>query len=106
MVLDDVPHGARRVVIAGAFADALLLGDRDENRLDQGSVPYRLEKRIGESQRHHVLDRVLGEVVVDAEDLLFFESFRQLCVELLRRGQVMAERFFDHDPTGGVGLCR
>ena len=99
MVLDDVADGAGLVVVAGALADALLLRDGDQDRLHQGAVPDRLEERVGEAEREHVLDGVLGQVVVDAEDLLFLERRGELGVQLLRRSQVVAQRLFDHDPA-------
>ena len=33
-------------------------------------VPHRLEQRVGEAQRQDVLDRLLAQVVVDAEHVL------------------------------------
>ena len=37
-------------------------------------VPQRLEQRVGEAQRQQVLDRLLAEIMVDAEDLLLGED--------------------------------
>ncbi len=93
MVLDDVAHRAGLVVVPRAFADAFILRHRDQNGLDQGSIPDRFEKRVREPQ-----------VVVDAEDLLFLESRRELGVELARRGEVVTQRLLDHDPPRDVGL--
>ena len=94
------------VVVAGAGADALLLGRGDEDCLDQVAVPHRLEKRVREPEREHVLDGVLGEVVIDAEDLLLVERGCELKVELSRGCEVVAERLLDHDPARGIALRR
>jgi len=102
VVLDDVAHRARLVVVTGPLADPLFLRDGDEDGLDQRAIPHWFEERVRESQRHHVLNGVLGEVVVDAEDLLFLEGRRELRVELARRGEVVTQGFLDHDPSRHV----
>ncbi len=40
--------------------------------------------------------------MIDAEDLRFLEDLEHLGVELLRRGQVVAEGLLDHDPRLGL----
>jgi len=60
-------------------------------------VPQRLEDAVGETEDEEVLDRFLAEVVVDAEDRPLAEDLEDLLVQLLRRRQVPAERFLDHD---------
>ena len=64
-LLDDVARGADAVVVAGAAADADVLGHRDLHVVDVVAVPDRLEHRVGEAQGQQVLDRLLAEVVVD-----------------------------------------
>ena len=68
VVLDDVAGGADAVVVAGPAADADVLGHRDLHVVDVVGVPDRLEHLVGEAQGQQVLDRLLAEVVVDAED--------------------------------------
>ena len=68
VVLDDVARGADAVVVAGAPADADVLGHRDLHVVDVVGVPHRLEELVGEAQGEEVLDGLLAEVVVDAED--------------------------------------
>ncbi len=104
MVLDHVAHGTDVVVVAGAEADALLLRRGDQDRLDQVAVPDRLEQRIRETQREHVLDRVLREVVVDAIDLFLVERCSELQVQLARRREVVPERLLDDDAPRRIAL--
>ena len=68
MVLDHVPGRADPVVVPGPAADADVLGHRDLDVVHVAAVPDRLEQRVGEPQREDVLDRLLAQVVVDAED--------------------------------------
>ena len=73
VVLDQVAQRPGLVVEAGAGADADVLGGGDLDGVDVVAVPERLEHAVGEAERHHVLDRLLAEVVVDAEDLRLLE---------------------------------
>ena len=98
MVLDQVSERSRAVVVAGASLDPDVLGRDDLNVVDEVAIPDRLEQRVGEPQRHQVLDRFLTEVVIDPEDLGFVEHLQQLGVELPGGGEVIPERLLDHDP--------
>ena len=98
VVLDDVARGADAVVVAGAAADADVLGHGDLHVVDVVGVPDRLEHLVGEAQRQQVLHRLLAEVVVDAEDRVGGEDVLDDGVELARRLQVVAERLLDDDP--------
>ena len=62
------------VVVAGARADADVLGRGDLDVVDVVAVPDRLEHVVREPERHHVLDGLLAQVVVDAEDLALAED--------------------------------
>ena len=70
VVLQHVAGRAGLVVEAGPAADADVLGHGDLHRVDEVAVPHRLEQLVGEAQRQEVLDRLLAQVVVDAEDVL------------------------------------
>ena len=85
MVLEDVADRARLLVVAGAPLDADRLGDGDLHVVDELPVPDRLEDAVGEPQRQHVLDGLLAEVVVDAEDLVLVEVLLEPSVQLARR---------------------
>ena len=68
--------------------------------LDVGDVlapPQRLEQRVAEAQREQVLHRRLAQVVVDAEDLLLGEDAAHARLIARLRGQVVAQRLFQHD---------
>ena len=99
MVLDDVPGRADAVVVAGPAADPDVLGHGDLHVVDVVAVPDRLVQLVGEPQRQQVLDRLLAEVVVDAEHRLSAgntELTRPLsfCAD----SEVVAERLLDHHP--------
>jgi hypothetical protein len=64
---------------------------------DVVAVPYRLEDRVGQPENQQVLHGLLGQVVIDAEDLLLGEVLLQGRVQLQRRLQVAAEGFLHHD---------
>ena len=98
MVLDEVAQRARALVVPGPAADPDVLGGGDLDAVDVVAVPHRLEQRVGEPQRHQVLDRLLAQVVVDPEHLGLVEHVEDLDVELARRREVVAERLLDHDP--------
>ena len=105
MVLQDVAGGAGLLVEAGATADADVLGHRDLHGVDVVTVPDRLEQRVGEAQRQQVLDRLLAQVVVDAEDVPGGEDVVDQVVELLGRRQVVPERLLDDDPAPAARLA-
>ena len=85
MVLDDVAERAGVVVVGAAALDAERLGDGDLHMVDVVGVPQRLEQRVGEAERHQVLDRLLPEIVVDPVDLAFVEDLADRVVDLARR---------------------
>ena len=78
-----------------AALDPDRLGDGDLDVVDELAVPDRLEDPVREAQREQVLHRLLAEVVVDAEDLALAEVLADQRVELLGRGQVVAEGLLD-----------
>ena len=81
MVLDDVANRARLLVERGAALDAELLGDGDLHVVDELAVPDRLEDPVREAEHQHVLDGLLAQVVVDAEDLVLGERPRDRGVQ-------------------------
>jgi hypothetical protein len=99
VVLDDVAGGADAVVVAGAPADADVLGHGDLHVVDVVGVPDRLEQLVGEAQRQEVLHRLLAEVVVDAEDRVRREDRLDDRVELTGAGEIVPERLLDDHPT-------
>ena len=97
MILDDVADGARLVVEGAPALDAEVLGHGDLHALDVIAIPERLQEGVGEAEEEHVVDRPLAEVVIDAEDRRLVEGAEQDAVELLRRGEVVAEGLLDDD---------
>ena len=106
VVLDHVAHGAGAVVKARAAAHAHALGHRDLDALDVRAAPQRLKNRVAKAQHHEVLHRLFAEVVVDAEDLRFLEVAAHFVVDLTRRGQVVAQGFFQHHAAARIDQVR
>jgi len=102
VVLDDVAHRARVLVIPGALAHADGLGHRDLDMVDVLPIPDRLEDAVRETHDEDVLNGLLAKVVVDAEYLVLPKDRVHDLVELERRLAVVAERFLDDDarPSG------
>ena len=92
---------ADAVVEVAAPLHAELLGDGDLHVLDRFAAPQRLEQRVAEADRHQVLDGFLPEVVVDAVDLVFGKELGHGRVDALVRGEVGAQRLFEHQPHVG-----
>src|SRR5439155_2683104 len=63
----------------------------DLHAIDVAPVEHGLQERVGEADVQDVLDRLLAEVVVDAEDRLLREHLVQDRVELLRGREVAPE---------------
>ena len=97
VVLHHVAQRARVVVIRAAPLDADGFGHGDLDVVDVFLVPQRLENLVGEPHRQDVLDGLLAEVMVDAEDLLLVEHARQHAIEFARCVEAAAKRFFDDD---------
>src|ERR1700757_5218443 len=99
MVRHHVAQGAGGVVVIAAAADGKRFGDRDLNVVDVIAIPDRLEQSVGEAQHHDVLHRLLAEIVIDAENLVFLENAEELLIERMGAGEVGAKRLFDdHAP--------
>ena len=62
------------------------------------------EKEVGEPKAQDIEHRLLAHVVVDPVDPRFVEGLVQNRVQLACRGQVAAERLFDHH-TGVIGTA-
>ena len=80
------------------MADAELLVDGDLDMVDVVAVPDRLEHAVGEAQHQDVLDGFLAEIMIDPVDLVLVDELQQFAVQRPRRGQIGAERLFDHQP--------
>ena len=76
--------------------------------IDVARVPERLENRVGKPQHQDVLRGFLAEEMIDPVGLLFGEGIAHDAIELARRGEIGAERFFDDDarPASFAGLVQ
>ena len=67
------------------------------------SIPERLEDRVGKACEQNVLHGLFAEIMIDAVDLGFVQSFMNLQIQLLSRLQIGAEGFFqNHAPLAAV----
>ena len=99
MVLDHVAQGAGPLVVVRAALDADRLGGRDLHVIDVAPVPHRLEHAVREPEDQQVLNGLLPEIVIDAEDLGFVEMRMEQVVERARAREIGAERLLDDDPA-------
>ena len=99
MILNDVADSARLIIKRAAPLDTEILGHRDLHTRDMVAIPERFQKRIGEAEEEHVVHRPFSQVMVDAEDRLLLEGAEQSLVELLRREEIVTERFFNDDAS-------
>ena len=60
-------------------------------------VPHRLEEAVAETQRQDVLDRLLAQIMVDAENPVLGKDGGDRVVDLPAGGEVVAERLFETD---------
>ena len=97
MVLHHVAQRAGIVVIGNARFQSDGFGDGDLHVVDMRCVPQRLEHQVGEAQRQQVLDGLLAQIVIDAEDPVFGEGCGYRVVDDLARFQIDAERLFQAD---------
>ena len=70
MVRHHVAQRAGRVVEPSPPLDRDRLCHGDLHVVDVVAVPDRLEQAVGEPHDHDVLDRLLAQIVVHAEDLV------------------------------------
>ena len=98
VVLEDVADRASLVVEGAPALDPEVLGHGDLHLADVAGVPDRLQQGVGEAQVEDVLDRLLAQEVVHAEDAVLGQVAVQDLVELAGRGQVAAERLLDDHP--------
>ena len=106
MILNHIARCAYPVVIPGAPSQSDVLGHGDLDMVDIVRIPDGIEELIGEAQRKNVLDRLLAQVVIDAEDGVLREDPVHHRVEFLGALQIMTEGLLDDHapPLLGVAL--
>ena len=102
MVLDHVANGAGLIVESAASLHAEFFRHGDLHAFDVVSIPERLHERVGEPENDHVVHRPLAKIVVNAKDCGLGEDCMQDAVELLGRGEVIAEGLLDNDASALV----
>ena len=80
MILHHVAQGTRFFVESAPVTDADRLRDRDLHVVDVVAVPNGLEDAVGKAEHEDVLHRLLAQVVIDAEHLVFLEIAGEQCV--------------------------
>src|SRR5258708_7367407 len=99
MILDHIADGAGLIIEGPSALDAEILCHRYLHALDIVAIPECFHKRICEAEGDHVIHRPLAQIVVDPENCTFIELSEKDSIEVLRRSQVMPERFFDDNPS-------
>jgi len=68
MVLDDIANCAGLVIERAPALYAETFRHRDLHAVNKVTIPEGLHEGVGEAEDHHVMDRPLAEIVIDAED--------------------------------------
>ncbi len=91
VVLAHIAQCTHAVVKAAALLNSQRLHETDVDRLHRVAVPRSLKEVVGEPEVQDALQHLLGEIVVDAIDLLLAEQAAQQIVELPGRAHVVAK---------------
>src|SRR5207248_4807850 len=105
VVLDHVAQRPGFFIIAGPGANSLGFAHGDLNVIDILMIPDRLEDAVCKPDNQEILNRLLAQVMIDAEDLRFVEDLRYRFVDLPRGVQVPADRLSDDDPREGFVIA-
>ena len=104
MVLQHVAQRTDAVVVARAAFHAERFGDGDLDLVDMRRAQQGLDEPVGEAEHQDVLNSLLAEEVIDAEDLLLAPVLVQLLIQCERALEVGAERLLDDEPAPPIGL--
>src|SRR5215468_9179059 len=106
MILDHVADSACLIIKRTAALHTETLCHGDLNTSNKLAVPERLQESVCKAKKHHVVNRSLAKVVVDAEDAIFVEPGEQYSVELVRGGEVASKRLLNNDTRalGATGI--
>src|SRR5436190_23429788 len=81
MILHYVADGADLFVESAPALDSEIFGHGYLHAFDMRAIPKRLEHRIAKTEEQHAMHRLLAEVMVYAEDVLFIERLQQYLIE-------------------------
>ena len=98
MVLDHIAQTTGGFIERAASLHTEFLGHGDLHAGHVVAIPDRLQQGVGETEIEQVLDRVLAEEVVDAEDRRLRKDGLGDAVELPGRREVAPEWLLDDDP--------
>ena len=104
VILKHVPENPCLLVIAGTMFNTHTFCSRNTDAFNISSIPNRLEDTVGESEHQHVLNSFFGQVVIDPEHLPLLKMYVDTLVQSQRRRQIVAKRFFHHQPGPAVSL--
>jgi hypothetical protein len=84
VIWHHVAQGAGRLVKGPAPLHSDRFGSRNLHVVNAVAIPDRLEKAIGETKRHDVLDRVLAEKVINPKNLILVQRAQDLGIQRAR----------------------
>src|SRR3954453_12340588 len=95
MILHNVTDRTHLFKKSATTLHAKILGHRDLHTLPMVAIPNWFQKGICKSEKHHVVNGRLTEIVVDPKDISLPKRLQQNRVELDRRSQIAPEGLLD-----------
>src|SRR4029077_5936131 len=102
MILNHITDSAGFIIKSASAFDSEVFRHRDLHAFDMITVPERLQERVFETEKEHVMYWPLSQVMVDAKDCLLLEGAEQDPVEILCGGEIPAEGLFDDDTSSTI----
>src|SRR4051812_10939061 len=104
VVLGDVAKRAGLLVELPMRPDSFVLRNCYLHVVYVAAIPDRFEDRVGETENKQILNRLLAQVMIDAEDLILRKPLRQERVQIAGRVEIVAKRFLDYHPLPSPGV--
>lgn len=95
MVLHDITDDAKLIEVTSTTLGAKWFLEGDLDVIDVIAVPSCVEERVAESENEDVLDHLLSEVVINAEDLLLLPVWCESRLKISRALQVLTKWLLD-----------
>src|ERR1700760_176734 len=99
MILNYVANGACFFVKSAPALNPKILRHGDLYAFHMAAIPERLQDRVGKTQKQHVMNRPLSEVMINAKDSTFIEGTQENAIKFHGRGEIPAKRLFDNYPS-------